>query len=77
MDSSNSLQFTPLKSRKSPNLTSNSPVSKTPVKHASRLPTRAESPPLKISGVGPDKLPENINKMSSPKSIRMQLQEAK
>ncbi|KAK9013433.1 hypothetical protein V6N11_041441 [Hibiscus sabdariffa] len=58
MDSSNSLQFTPLKSRKSPNLTSNSPVSKTPVKHASRLPTRAESPPLKISGVGPDKLPE-------------------
>ncbi|KAL4377482.1 hypothetical protein GQ457_02G003760 [Hibiscus cannabinus] len=58
MDSSNSLEFTPLKSRKSPNLTSNSPVSKTPVKHASRLPTRAESPPLKTSGVGPDKLPE-------------------
>ncbi|KAK8674453.1 hypothetical protein V6N13_112744 [Hibiscus sabdariffa] len=58
MDSSNSLEFTPLKSKKSPNLTSNSPVSKTPVKHASRLPTRAESPPLKTSGVGPDKLPE-------------------
>ncbi|MBA0579608.1 CDT1-like protein a, chloroplastic [Gossypium raimondii] len=43
MNSSDSLQSTPLKSKKSLNLTSNSPVSKTPAKRASQLPSRARN----------------------------------
>ncbi|KAA3459339.1 CDT1-like protein a, chloroplastic [Gossypium australe] len=43
MNSSDSLQSTSLKSKKSLNLTSNSPVSKTPAKRASQLPSRARN----------------------------------
>ncbi|XP_022771251.1 CDT1-like protein a, chloroplastic [Durio zibethinus] len=49
MSSSHSLKSTPLKSKKSLNLTSKSPVSKTPEKHASQLPNRARNSGVALS----------------------------
>ncbi|XWS31443.1 hypothetical protein CRYUN_Cryun23aG0076300 [Craigia yunnanensis] len=49
MSSSHSLKSTPLKSKKSLNLTSKSPVSKTPEKHASQLPNRARNRGVALS----------------------------
>ncbi|XWS76277.1 hypothetical protein CRYUN_Cryun01aG0161500 [Craigia yunnanensis] len=49
MSSSRSLKSTPLKSKRSLNLTSKSPVSKTPEKHASQLPNRARNRGVALS----------------------------
>ncbi|PPR90450.1 hypothetical protein GOBAR_AA30232 [Gossypium barbadense] len=75
MNSSDSLQSTSLKSKKSLNLTSNSPVSKTPAKRASQLPSRARdrNAALSIKEVGQAAQIQPQTQTNQIKSARKQI----